>query len=202
MAIKVSSVWPVNELGEILVQSGTGTDTVTGFISQDQIPTDDSTNKAVLKFNLDAAVLSETLTGFASATGTITAADTVLSALQKLYGNNALKALNLLTGYSSGAGTVAATDTVLQAIQKLNGNAVAQTAKFTLGVATPSADGILTGFSFAHGHATTPTHVSLTAKSVESSGLHYVTWDATDITVTYAVAPALSTLSFSFEARN
>lgn len=32
------SVWPVNELGEILASSGTGSNNITGFVSQDQIP--------------------------------------------------------------------------------------------------------------------------------------------------------------------
>lgn len=33
-----SNAWPVNELGEIVVESGVGTNNVTGFINQDQIP--------------------------------------------------------------------------------------------------------------------------------------------------------------------
>lgn len=66
--------------------------------------------------------IASILTGYSSGTGTVAATDTILQAINKLNGNDALKALNLLTGYVSGSGTVAATDTILQAINKLNGN--------------------------------------------------------------------------------
>ncbi len=127
MTIKTTSVWPVNELNEIVVQAGTGTTSVTGFVSQDQIATDDSSNKVVMKLpDLTAITLAEVLTGFVSGAGSVSASDTVLQAFNKLDGNTNLKALNLLTGYVSGAGTVAATDTVLQGINKLNGNVAAK----------------------------------------------------------------------------
>ena len=168
MTIKTASVWPVNELGEIVVQAGTGTTTVTGFVSQDQIPTDPATNKVVMKLpDLDAIVLAEPL-----------------------------------TGYVSGAGTVAATDTLLQAFNKLDGNTVVQSARTTTGTTAPVANGILTDFVFAHNHSTTPTHVSVTPKNAGSSSAFFVTWDATNITVSYLVAPLTAALSFSFSAQH
>lgn len=41
---KPSSVWPINENGEVVASVGTGTSTVVGFLGQDNIPLD-STNK-------------------------------------------------------------------------------------------------------------------------------------------------------------
>jgi hypothetical protein len=38
------NVWPVNELGEIVAATGVGSSSVTGFVNQDQIPTDSSGN--------------------------------------------------------------------------------------------------------------------------------------------------------------
>jgi hypothetical protein len=105
MTIKVVGVWPVNELGEIVAQAGAGTTTITGFVSQDQIPTDTSTNKVVIKLpDLDAIVLAEPITGFVSGAGTVGATDTILQAINKLDGNTALKANaanSALTGTTS-----------------------------------------------------------------------------------------------------
>lgn len=130
MTISGVPVWPVNELNEIVVQAGTGTTSVTGYVPVNQVATDDSTNKVVMKLpDLDAIVLAEPITGFVSGAGTVGATDTILQAIDKLDGNTNLKALNLLTGYVSGAGTVAATDTVLQGVNKLNGNTVANMLK-------------------------------------------------------------------------
>lgn len=131
MAIKAAPVWPVNANGEIVVQLGTGSGTITGFVSQDQIPTDDSTNAAVFRFpDLDATVLAELLTGFVSGAGTVAATDTILQAFNKLDGNDGLKANaanSALTGVTStealvkktrvvtaaGAVTVSATDNII-----------------------------------------------------------------------------------------
>lgn len=81
----------------------------------------------------DAGVTGKLITGYVSGAGTVAATDTILQAINKLNGNDALKLPSssftdagvtgkLLTGYVSGAGAVAATDTILQAINKLNGN--------------------------------------------------------------------------------
>jgi hypothetical protein len=66
--------------------------------------------------------ISQVLTGYTSGAGTVASTDTILQAIQKLNGNDALAISQVLTGYTSGAGTVSASDTILQAIQKLNGN--------------------------------------------------------------------------------
>jgi len=92
------------------------------------------------KYYTDARVLAALLTGYTSGAGTITSADSVLAAIQKLNGNLAALSTSsisegsnkyytdarvlaaLLTGYTSGAGTITSADSVLAAIQKLNGN--------------------------------------------------------------------------------
>jgi hypothetical protein len=61
------------------------------------------------------------------------------------------------------------------------------------GTATFSGDGIATSFSFAHGLAATPTVVNLEAKSADAVGDKYWSADATNITVTFAAAPAAGT---------
>lgn len=130
MTVKARGFLPVNALGEVVCQQGTGTQTIVGSVDSTQMPIDVATGKLVLALgDIDGLTLDDVLTGFASATGAITAADSMLSAFGKLYGNDALKALNLLTGYVSGAGTVAASDTVLQGVNKLNGNTVANMLK-------------------------------------------------------------------------
>lgn len=112
----------------------------------------------------NAAVIGKVLTGYASTTGAITAADTILSAIGKLNGNsaaisaaavtsltgevtgtgpgatattvsNAAVIAKVLTGFTSGAGTVSATDSVLAATQKLDGNTTALAASTTSGLA-------------------------------------------------------------------
>lgn len=137
MAIISAPVWGVNELNEIVVQSGSGTSTVTGFVPQNEIATDPASNKVVMKLpDLTTIVLGELLTGFVSGAGTVAATDTILQAFNKIVGNVALKATNLLTGFVSGSGTVAATDTVLQGINKLDGN---------IGLKANAANSVLTG---------------------------------------------------------
>lgn len=68
------------------------------------------------------------------------------------------------------------------------------------GTATPATNGILTAFTIAHGLSGTPVHVNIVPKSALSSALFFVTWDATNITVTYAVAPLTGNLSLSWMA--
>jgi parallel beta-helix repeat protein len=61
------------------------------------------------------------------------------------------------------------------------------------GVATFSGDGSTKTFTIAHGLASTPTKVLVTAGSDAAKGDFYVTADATNITVTYATAPPSGT---------
>lgn len=81
----------------------------------------------------DASVTGKVITGYSSGSGTVAATDTILQAINKLNGNDALKLPTasftdaavtgkLITGFTSGYGVVAATDTILQAINKLDGN--------------------------------------------------------------------------------
>lgn len=51
--IQEAGVWPVNSNGEILLQSGTGDNSVAGYINSTQVPTDISTNKMVVKLPAD-----------------------------------------------------------------------------------------------------------------------------------------------------
>lgn len=93
MAIKASAVWPVNSLGEIVAQVGTGNQTITGGLHSGFLPVDDSTNKLVINLpDLEALTLADTITGFVSGSGTVAATDTILQAFNKLDGNVALKA--------------------------------------------------------------------------------------------------------------
>lgn len=64
------------------------------------------------------------LTGFVSGAGTVSGADTVLQAINKLSGDlqNLPAISNVLTGFSAGAGTISAADSILAAFQKLVGN--------------------------------------------------------------------------------
>lgn len=123
MTIRTAAVWPCNELGEVVMEQGTGTTSVTGYLTQNQIPINESTGKFTVKFpDMTADVMDSPLTGFVSGAGTVGATDTLLAAINKIVGNITLRALSLLTGFVSGAGTVAATDTVVQGISKLDGN--------------------------------------------------------------------------------
>lgn len=91
----------------------------------------------------NAPVIAKVLTGYISTPGTVSPTDSILSAINKLNGNDATNAnltgdvtsvgnattltnapviAKVLTGYTSGAGTVSASDSILSAIQKLNGN--------------------------------------------------------------------------------
>jgi hypothetical protein len=61
------------------------------------------------------------------------------------------------------------------------------------GTATFSGTGAQTAFTIAHGLAGTPTTAVVTAGSSDAKGDFYVTYDATNITVTYATAPPAGT---------
>ena len=68
------------------------------------------------------------------------------------------------------------------------------------GVATPTANGLLTAFTFPHGLGRVPTHVNVTPGNVLSATLLWATWDATNVTVNYATAPLTGALSLYFLA--
>ena len=90
-------------------------------------------------------VINNTLTGFVSSAGTVTASDSLLSALEKINGNvaainsavNSLSPISAtLTGYASTTGALSANDTILTAIEKLNGNIAAEATNFTNAINT------------------------------------------------------------------
>jgi parallel beta-helix repeat protein len=58
------------------------------------------------------------------------------------------------------------------------------------GVSTQNGDGTKTAFTIAHGLSGTPKTAIVIPNSVNSLGQYYVTFDATNITVTYQTAPA------------
>lgn len=57
--VQEAGVYPVNANGEIVLQSGTGTTDVVGYISSSQIPTDTSTNKMVVKLPAETALFTK-----------------------------------------------------------------------------------------------------------------------------------------------
>jgi len=61
------------------------------------------------------------------------------------------------------------------------------------GVATFSGDGVTTSFSWAHGLVSTPSKILVTPKSADAAITHYVSADATNITITFTTAPAAGT---------
>lgn len=48
MTTAISGEWPLNELGEIVVQQGVGTTNVVGYVPAQQITADKATNKVVM----------------------------------------------------------------------------------------------------------------------------------------------------------
>lgn len=56
--IQESGVFPVNSNGEIVLQSGTGTTDVVGYINSSQVPTDVNTNKMVVKLPAETALFT------------------------------------------------------------------------------------------------------------------------------------------------
>jgi len=68
------------------------------------------------------------------------------------------------------------------------------------GTATPAANGVVTAFTIAHGLGSAPAYVSVVPRNALSAALCYVTSDATNITVTYLVAPLTGSLGFSWSA--
>lgn len=47
--MKAASTWPVNSAGEIVVQAGTGSSTIVGYMPNDQVPVDDASGAVVMK---------------------------------------------------------------------------------------------------------------------------------------------------------
>lgn len=61
MATKATTVWPLNENGELVAQLGDGTSNIASLLSNDLIPVDATTGKVVIKFPTNkASLLSKT----------------------------------------------------------------------------------------------------------------------------------------------
>lgn len=123
--------------------TGTAASLTAGHVTTNANLTGDVTSVGNATTLTNAPVIAKVLTGYTSGAGTVSASDSILSAIQKLNGNDATNAnltgdvtsvgnattltnapviAKVLTGYTSGAGTVSASDSILSAIQKLNGN--------------------------------------------------------------------------------
>lgn len=69
-----------------------------------------------------------------------------------------------------------------------------------LATITKSGDGTTTVFTYAHGLSAAPSQVFLSEKNAVSAALHYWTWDATNVTITFVAAPANAANNIVFGA--
>jgi len=153
-----------------------------------------------LSATTNADVIGKVLTGYTSGAGTISAADSILGAIQKLNGNvaaitsfsnltgdvtsvgaattltNAPVIAKVLTGFTSGAGTVSATDSILQAFQKIDGNDALKFAKSTL--TTKGDIAVATGASTIVRQGVGSNTQVLVADSAQTNGIK---WDDSKI---------------------
>lgn len=63
------------------------------------------------------------------------------------------------------------------------------------GVATPTANAVTTVFTIPHGLSSVPKHAEVSAGNALTAVLRHVSWDATNITITFLTAPLAGTLS-------
>ncbi|HEY8879200.1 MAG TPA: hypothetical protein VIN03_16650 [Roseateles sp.] len=68
------------------------------------------------------------------------------------------------------------------------------------GSSAPNSPGGQATYTIAHGLAGTPSFVCVQPKNTLSAALFFLTADATNITITYAVAPLSGTLGFYWSA--
>lgn len=151
--------------------TGTASGLTAGNVTTNANLTGDVTSVGNVTTLTNAPVIAKVLTGYTSGAGVVSASDSILSAIQKLNGNDATNAnltgdvtsvgnattltnapviAKVLTGYTSGAGTVSSADSILSAIQKLNGN--------------DATNANLTGDVTSVGNATTLTNAPVIAK--------------------------------------
>lgn len=129
--------------GDVTHLTGTAAGVTAGNVTTNANLTGDVTSVGNATTLTNAPVISKVLTGYTSGAGTVSASDSILSAIQKLNGNDATNAnltgevtsvgnattltnapviAKVLTGFASGAGTVSAADSILSAFQKIDGN--------------------------------------------------------------------------------
>lgn len=68
------------------------------------------------------------------------------------------------------------------------------------GQTTQTSDGIQTVFLVAHGLPSIPLYASMIGRNTNSGGEKFVNWDATNISVTYLIAPAPGSVVFNWIA--
>lgn len=61
-----------------------------------------------------------------------------------------------------------------------------------------TADGNTNVFTFPHGVTGTPVYANVAAINATATGTRFITWNATNITVTYDVAPSPGTLTLEW----
>lgn len=69
-----------------------------------------------------------------------------------------------------------------------------------IGTATFTADGLKLVFNIPHGLGVKPAHGSISALSMLGAGDKYLSYDTTNIIITFAVAPTSGTMTFSWGA--
>jgi len=68
------------------------------------------------------------------------------------------------------------------------------------GQSTFPSDGLQTVFTVAHGLPGVPVYASMIGRNTNSGGEKFVNWDATNVSVTYLVAPVNGTVTFNWIA--
>jgi len=189
-----------NAIGSSLTLNTTSSQTIDGVTTQ-TLPTLSWTKVVSNGTNW---VVEDTkfpvLGGYASGSGTISATDNVLTAINKLNGNDGLKA-NLASPTFTGTPLAPTpSSTTITANQIATTNFTGIRMNFIT-----SGTGSATTISFAHGltGVTSSSFAIAQAKNAASSGISYVTLDATNVNVVYSVAPASGTnnLYYSIEIR-
>lgn len=68
------------------------------------------------------------------------------------------------------------------------------------GQTTQVADGVKTVFTVPHGLPSTPLYASLIGRNLNSGGEKFINWDATNLSVTYLIAPTSGNVVFNWIA--
>lgn len=113
--IQEAPVWPVNELGEVVLQSGSGTTNVVGYINSSQVPTDTTTNKMVVKLPGDLPQIRKTTLG--SALGLAYESMTINSAVLSIAASGDITGVTDTTNIAAYQAIVAASSTNKAAIE-------------------------------------------------------------------------------------
>lgn len=88
----------------------------------------------------------------------------------------------------------------LAAIQAVTGPDGSKYVRILTGNYQTAANGSTSVFTIPHGAAALPVYANATANSALGDGNKFITWNATNITVTFDVAPAAGTLNLNWIA--